>query len=83
MIHRYAGITSVKLLSENFIFVIDVNIKNPTMISAGAVANDGIAVNTGAKNIAIRNKSPVTKVVRPVRPPAKMPKHLLMTLRML
>ena len=31
--------------------VIELNIKKPTTISAGAVAKDGIAVKIGAKNI--------------------------------
>ena len=39
------------------------NIKNPTMISAGAVAKDGIAVKIGANNVEIRNKNPATTAV--------------------
>ena len=49
------------------------NIKNPTMISAGAVAKDGIAVKIGAKNIEIKNRNPETIAVNPVRPPAATP----------
>ena len=51
------------------------NIKNPTMISAGAVANDGIAVKSGANNVEIRNKNPETTAVKPVRPPAATPEE--------
>ena len=35
------------------------------MISAGAVANDGIAVKSGANNVEIRNKNPETTAVKP------------------
>ena len=51
------------------------NIKNPTMISAGAVAKDGIAVKIGANNVEIRNKNPETTAVKPVRPPAATPEE--------
>ena len=51
------------------------NIKNPTMISAGAVAKDGIAVKIGANNVEIRNKNPATTAVKPVRPPAATPEE--------
>lgn len=51
------------------------NIKNPTMISAGAVAKDGIAVKIGANNVEIRNKNPATIAVKPVRPPAATPEE--------
>mgnify|MGYP007130418482 CR=1 FL=1 len=62
--------SSVNLISE-----IAPNIKNPTMISAGAVANDGIAVKSGANNVEIRNKNPATTAVKPVRPPAATPEE--------
>lgn len=45
------------------------------MISAGAVANDGIAVKSGANNVEIRNKNPETTAVKPVRPPAATPEE--------
>lgn len=48
-------------------------IRNPTKISAGAVANPGIVVNTGANIIAIRNKKPVTTEESPVLPPSATP----------
>ena len=41
---RYAGIASVKLSSVNLISVTAPNIRNPTIINAGAVANDGIVI---------------------------------------
>ena len=47
--------------------------KNPTISNAGAVANDGIAVKIGAKNIEIRKNIPATIAVNPVRPPAATP----------
>ena len=49
------------------------NIRNPTITSAGAVANDGIAVNNGANSVDSRNRPPVTNAVRPVLPPAATP----------
>ena len=49
------------------------NIRNPTTIRAGAVANDGIAVKTGAKNIDNKKRIAVVSAVRPVLPPAATP----------
>ena len=49
------------------------NIRKPTRIIAGAVAKDGTAMNTGARNIEARNSSAVVSEVRPVLPPAEMP----------
>lgn len=43
------------------------------MISAGAVANDGIVTNKGEKITATKNNNPVTTAVRPVRPPSATP----------
>ena len=43
------------------------------MSRAGAVANDGIVVNSGANRIESRNRTPVVSAVRPVRPPADTP----------
>ena len=51
---RYAGIASVR--SSKSIFTIADIIRKPTKISAGAVANPGIALKIGAKKIEIRNK---------------------------
>ena len=50
-----------------------VNIRKPTMISAGAVAKEGIAVKMGANNVEMRNRNAVVKAVRPVLPPAATP----------
>ena len=49
------------------------NIRKPTMMSAGAVAKEGIAVKIGAKNMEIRKRIAVTSAVRPVLPPAATP----------
>ena len=43
--------------------VIELNIKKPTTISAGAVAKDGIAVKIGAKNIDSANSTAAVVVV--------------------
>ena len=53
--------------------VIELNIKKPTTISAGAVAKDGIAVKIGAKNIDSANSTAAVIEVRPVLPPAATP----------
>ena len=53
--------------------VIAPNIRNPTIISAGAVANDGIVINKGEKITATKNNTPVITAVRPVRPPSATP----------
>ena len=47
--------------------------RNPTKISAGAVAKEGIDVNKGANNVANKNNTPVVTAVRPVRPPTATP----------
>ena len=73
-IHRYAGTDSVK--SSKSTLIMDDTIKKPTKISAGAVANPGIAVKIGAKKIAIRNSRPVTMDARPVLAPAPTPAEL-------
>ena len=46
------------------------------MISAGAVAKDGMDKNSGLRTIDNRNKNPVTIAVRPVLPPAATPDAL-------
>ena len=48
-------------------------IKKPTMIRAGAVAKEGMAVKMGANRVETRNSTPVTMAVRPVRPPTATP----------
>ena len=54
----------------------EVTIKNPTKIKAGAVANPGTAVKIGAKKIAAKNKSPVTTEANPVLAPSPTPAEL-------
>lgn len=49
------------------------NIRKPTIISAGAVANEGMAIKMGARNIDSRNSTAVVRAVRPVLPPAATP----------
>ena len=51
----------------------ELNIKKPTRISAGAVAKDGMAIKSGASSVDARNKIADTRAVRPVRPPAATP----------
>ena len=48
-------------------------IRKPTKISAGAVANEGIATNIGASNVERRKSTAVVIAVRPVLPPALTP----------
>ena len=62
-----AGIAS--LSSSMSIFTICCIIMNPTMMRAGAVANDGTARNMGDRKSDSRKRKPVTIVVSPVRPP--------------
>ena len=73
MIARYAGIASVILSSSKRISVTVPTIRKPTMINAGAVAKDGIAVKIGANRVESRNRSADTRAVRPVRPPTATP----------
>ena len=47
--------------------------KNPTMIRAGAVAWAGMMLASGEKNMAARNRSPVTTGASPVRAPSATP----------
>ena len=56
--------------------MIEVIIKNPTMINAGAVAKDGIARKIGDKNRDNPNRIAATIPVRPVRPPSATPEAL-------
>ena len=46
---------------------------NPTTISAGAVAKDGIAIKIGARIVDTRNSAAVVKAVSPVLPPTPTP----------
>lgn len=71
---RYAGIDSVK--SSKSILTTALIIRNPTNISAGAVAKPGIAINIGERRIAATNKAPVTTDARPVLPPSATPDEL-------
>lgn len=71
---KNAGRPSV--ISEKSIFLTAPSIKYPTYISAGAVAHDGIDINIGEKNIAIKNKIPAVIAVHPVFPPAATPVEL-------
>ena len=48
-------------------------ISTPTKISAGAVAHDGMMLATGLRNRHTAKQSAVTKLVRPVLPPAAIP----------
>lgn len=74
MIHTKAGIDSEKL--SNGIFTIGSIISRPTMISAGAVAADGIERNNGEKKSAITKQHPTANAVRPERPPCATPAAL-------
>ncbi len=62
--------------SPHAISVTVVIIMLPTMISAGAVADVGIAPANGATNSATANNSPVTIAVTPDLPPAATPAEL-------
>ena len=62
--------------SEKSIFFILSIIKNPTIIRAGAVAHEGIAMNIGEKNNAAKNNNPVTTDANPVLAPAATPAEL-------
>src|SRR5690625_4602241 len=68
---KKAGIASVK--SSKSILVIGLIIKRPTITKAGAVAADGIKVNSGAKNKANINIPAVERAVNPVLPPSATP----------
>ena len=72
--HRYAGILSVKSLKS--ISTTALIMRKPTNISAGAVANPGIVVNTGANTIATRKRRPVTTEESPVLPHSATPDEL-------
>ena len=62
--------------SSKLIFVMDVSIRKPTMISAGAVAKDGIARKIGDRNRERPNKRAAVRLVSPVRPPSATPEAL-------
>ena len=62
-----AGIDSEK--SSNGILRTGSSIRRPTIINAGAVAADGIERKSGEKSNATTKQHPITKAVRPERPP--------------
>ena len=74
IIHTNDGIDSEK--SPKGIFTIGSIIISPTIISAGAVAADGIERNSGEKNNATAKHNAITKAVRPERPPCATPAAL-------
>ena len=59
--------------SVQLILATDCIMRKPTIISAGAVANAGIAKNIGEKNNAKKNRQPAVNAVKPVLPPSAMP----------
>ena len=59
--------------SSKWMCAIWLTIRNPTRMSAGAVANAGITVKTGASRMQTRNSAAVTYDARPVRPPSETP----------
>ena len=67
-----APIVPATSLSKSM-FLTALNMRRPTKIIAGAVANEGIAVKIGANTMEIRNITAVVKAVRPVQPPAETP----------
>ena len=68
----YAG-TAVKTSLVQLILATCCIIKKPTIISAGAVANAGIAKNIGDRNSDTANRQPAVTAVKPVLPPSAMP----------
>ena len=68
---RYAGIAPA--ISFQSIFKIDLIIRNPTIIRAGAVAKPGIAMNIGAQTRETRNQSAQISEDKPVLAPALIP----------
>ena len=74
IIHVKAGIDSEK--SSKGIFTIGSIISRPTMISAGAVAAEGIERKSGEKKRATAKQMAMTKAVRPERPPCATPAAL-------
>lgn len=74
IMQMYAGIASVQSLKFNL--RTEESIIKPTIINAGAVANDGIAKKIGDSNKESKNKNPVVIDVNPVLPPAETPDEL-------
>ncbi len=66
-----AGIASSR--SVQFTSLKELSIIMPTAISAGAVAQLGTALTSGAAKALSRKRIDVNTLVRPVRPPAAMP----------
>jgi hypothetical protein len=71
---RKAGMAMPGLF--HWISVTLVIIMLPTMMSAGAVAAEGMAPARGATKSAAANRRPVTMAVTPERPPAATPAEL-------
>ena len=69
---RNAATESAMSLPNGMFFASSIIIR-PTQMRAGVVANIGIARNTGEKNSAAMNSSPVVTDVRPVLPPLATP----------
>ena len=73
---RKAGKASVKSFHRTLATA--PHMSEPTMMSAGAVAYEGMAAMTGAQNIATRKHPAITRLPRPVRAPAATPAALSM-----
>ena len=71
MMVMYAGIDSLKSLKS--MPVTEVNMRNPTMTNAGAVAKAGIAIKIGARNSESAKNMATNTAVKPVRPPSLTP----------
>ena len=72
--HKYAGTDSV--ISVKSMLTTVETIKNPTKMSAGAVAKFGMEQNSGERTMDTRNKNPVTTDARPVLAPSPTPEEL-------
>ena len=73
MMQRYAGTVSVRFSALKGSSRTPSNIRKPTMIRAGAVAKEGMAVKRGEKRQDRRKSVPVVIAVSPVRPPDATP----------
>ena len=68
---KKAGTASV-ISSQSMHFTCPI-IKPPTMIRTGEVATLGMMLKKGQNKSDVRNKSPITSAVTPVRPPSSIP----------
>lgn len=68
---RKAGIPSVKSVAKSMRVTGGI-MSTPTMMSAEAVAAEGMEAKSGERNSERMNNTAVTTAVRPVRPPAMM-----------